>query len=169
MCKHQGACIASCSHLDFHHKASLSSVCEKHSRNSRLSVNLHCNTTDCRSLWSCAFVSLLPAICMCGAPSLWCQFDTLYRLHSPSATHTHTRTHRKNERDRKKGEKETEREREQDILFILSRLWSYLFSEYVFQYVIPLWFLSIFHFGLSSTASQNLRKCLSLSLTLSSY
>lgn len=104
MCKQRGACVASRRHLEFHHKASLSSVCEKHSHHNRLQlpVILHCNTADCRSLWSSAFVSLLPAICMCGAPSLWCGFDTLYGLHSPSAhTHSHTQMERDGKKERK--------------------------------------------------------------------
>lgn len=69
---------------------------------------------------------------------------------------THILTHRWRETERRRG-------RQQDVLFILCRLWSYLFSEYVFHFIIPLWFLSISHFGLSSAASQKLPPKISLS------
>lgn len=152
MCKQQGACVASCRHLEFRHKASLSSVCEKHSHHSRLEapVILHCNTADCRSLWSSAFVSLPPPPSACVVCHL-CDVSLIQYIGCVPQACTHavvlSHTHRWGETERRRG-------RQQDALFILRRLWSYLFSEYVFHFIIPFWFLSIFHFGLSSAASQ---------------
>lgn len=77
--------------------------------------------------------------------------------HTHTPTHTYIYTHKFTGRKTEPERKERKRLREKDsktFSLFSPRLWSYLFSEYVFQYIIPLWFLSIFHFGLSSITSQ---------------
>lgn len=86
----------------------------------------HCNTADCRREVPLLCLSSPPSACVARHPS-----DVGLIHYIRCVPHTHRW------RDTEK------RERRQGALFILCRLWSYLFSEYVFHFVIPLWFPSI--------------------------